>query len=64
MEHLDKDKEPQPSTSSAPLERPPLDIDAPIRDDGFGGNLGSDIIGQFLKISKIIKYIVRINHKL
>uniref|UniRef100_A0A224XIU6 Putative sister chromatid cohesion complex cohesin subunit n=1 Tax=Panstrongylus lignarius TaxID=156445 RepID=A0A224XIU6_9HEMI len=45
VEHLDKDKEPQPSTSSAPLERPPLDIDAPIRDDGFGGNLGSDIIG-------------------
>ncbi|XP_014292872.1 double-strand-break repair protein rad21 homolog isoform X1 [Halyomorpha halys] len=41
----EKEKEPQPSTSSAQLERPPLDIDAPIRDDGFGGNLAHDLMG-------------------
>ncbi|XP_014262655.1 double-strand-break repair protein rad21-like protein 1 isoform X2 [Cimex lectularius] len=45
VDHLEKDKEPQPSTSANPLERPSLELDAPIRDDGFGGNLGSDIMG-------------------
>jgi len=35
----------RPSTSSAPQ---PMDIDIPIRDDGFGGNLGQDIIGEFI----------------
>ncbi|KAL1123634.1 hypothetical protein AAG570_002710 [Ranatra chinensis] len=44
VDHLDKDKEPQPSTSSAVLERAALEIDAPIRDDGFGGNLSQDIM--------------------
>lgn len=34
----------RPSTS-APQ---PMDIDIPIRDDGFGGNLGQDIIGTGL----------------
>uniref|UniRef100_A0A0K8S9R9 Double-strand-break repair protein rad21 n=1 Tax=Lygus hesperus TaxID=30085 RepID=A0A0K8S9R9_LYGHE len=43
---LEKEKEPQPSTSSAQLERPSLDIDAPIRDDGFGGPLETnDLMG-------------------
>ena len=41
VDHLDKEKEPQPSTSGAALE-----IDAPIRDDGFGGNLAQDIMGM------------------
>jgi len=46
VEHIEKEKEPQPSTSSAGiLERPPpLEIDAPLRDDGFGGNISSDIM--------------------
>jgi hypothetical protein len=42
---LEKDKEPQPSTSGGQSSRSALEIDAPIRDDGFGGNLGQDIIG-------------------
>ncbi|XP_011306695.1 double-strand-break repair protein rad21 homolog [Fopius arisanus] len=35
-----KEKEPVPGTSSTQ----PMDIDTPIRDDGFGGHLGQDII--------------------
>lgn len=47
VEGLEKDKEPQPSTSSSSLmARAALEIDAPIKDDGFGGNLGQDIIGM------------------
>nr|XP_018899724.1 PREDICTED: double-strand-break repair protein rad21 homolog isoform X2 [Bemisia tabaci] len=44
---LDKDKEPLPSTSAGSLlnHRAALEIDAPIQDDGFGGNLGQDMIG-------------------
>ncbi|PSN53737.1 hypothetical protein C0J52_02184 [Blattella germanica] len=41
---LEKEKEPQPSTSGGQSSRSALEIDAPIRDDGFGGNLGQDII--------------------
>ncbi|XP_075210065.1 RAD21 cohesin complex component verthandi isoform X2 [Lycorma delicatula] len=45
VDHLEKEKEPQPSTSAGGLiSRSALEIDAPIRDDGFGGNLGQDII--------------------
>ncbi|KAF7992332.1 hypothetical protein HCN44_001657 [Aphidius gifuensis] len=36
-----KDKEPIPGTSSTVQ---PMDIDTPIRDDGFGGSLGQDMI--------------------
>ncbi|XP_020706770.1 double-strand-break repair protein rad21 homolog isoform X2 [Athalia rosae] len=36
-----KDKEPVAGTSAAAQ---PMDIDTPIRDDGFGGHLGQDII--------------------
>lgn len=36
-------KEPQPSTSRAAARS--LEIDTPIRGDGFGGNLGQDIMG-------------------
>ncbi|CAB3377355.1 Hypothetical predicted protein [Cloeon dipterum] len=39
------DRSVRPSTSAAPQ---PMDIDIPIRDDGFGGNLGQDIIGTGL----------------
>lgn len=42
--HLDRDKEPQPSTSGGVASRS-LEMDAPIRGDGFGGNLGPDIMG-------------------
>lgn len=42
---LEKEKEPQASTSGGQSSRSALEIDAPIRDDGFGGNLGQDIIG-------------------
>ncbi|XP_046688884.1 double-strand-break repair protein rad21 homolog [Homalodisca vitripennis] len=44
VDTLEKDKEPQPSTSNSLMTRAALEIDAPIRDDGFGGNLGQDII--------------------
>lgn len=36
----DKEKEPVAGTSAAQA----MDIDTPIRDDGFGGHLGQDII--------------------
>lgn len=45
---LEKEKEPQPSTSGGQSSRSALEIDAPLRDDGFGGNLGQDIIGTVL----------------
>jgi hypothetical protein len=48
---LEKEKEPQPSTSGGQSSRSALEIDAPIRDDGFGGNLGQDIIGAVRKLS-------------
>ncbi|KAJ8866497.1 hypothetical protein PR048_032340 [Dryococelus australis] len=44
MAVLEKEKEPQPSTSGGQSSRSAMEIDAPIRDDGFGGNLGQDII--------------------
>lgn len=37
-----KEKEPVAGTSATAQ---PMDIDTPIRDDGFGGHLGQDIIG-------------------
>lgn len=40
-----KDKEPIPGTSSTIQ---PMDIDTPIRDDGFGGSLGQDMISAGL----------------
>lgn len=43
MGHLERDKEPRPSTSSGVASRS-LEMDAPIRSDGFGGNLGPDIM--------------------
>lgn len=36
-----KEKEPIAGTSTTAQ---PMDIDTPIRDDGFGGHLGQDII--------------------
>lgn len=36
-----KEKEPVAGTSTTAQ---PMDIDTPIRDDGFGGHLGQDII--------------------
>lgn len=36
-----KEKEPIAGTSATTQ---PMDIDTPIRDDGFGGHLGQDII--------------------
>lgn len=50
---LDKDKEPQPSTSGGQSSRLALEIDTPIRDDGFGGNLDQDITGAVLKFSLV-----------
>ncbi|XP_071515671.1 double-strand-break repair protein rad21 homolog isoform X2 [Panulirus ornatus] len=47
---LDKEKEPNASKeqdsrlSTARADTSALDLEAPIRDDGFGGNLGQDII--------------------
>lgn len=37
-----KEKEPIAGTSAATAQA--MDIDTPIRDDGFGGHLGQDII--------------------
>ena len=41
---LEQEKEAVPSTSAAQ----PMDIDTPIRDDGFGGHLGQDMICKLL----------------
>lgn len=41
---LDKDKEPIPSTSGAHRSHSSMEVDTPIRDDGFGGNLDQNII--------------------
>lgn len=43
--HLDKEREPIPSTSG--MQQPhatPISIDTPMRDDGFGANLEQNII--------------------
>lgn len=54
VDTLEKEKEPQPSTSGGGLmSQAALEIDAPIRDDGFGGNLGQDIMGMYLMLKKI-----------
>lgn len=45
---LDKDKEPVPSTSGTHSGVTPMEVDTPIRDDGFGGNLDQNIICKFL----------------
>lgn len=41
---LEQDKEAIAGSSSAPQ---PMDVDMPIRDDGFGGHLGQDIICKY-----------------
>lgn len=43
-----KEKEPVAGTSAAPQA---MDIDTPIRDDGFGGHLGQDIICMYSNFS-------------
>lgn len=55
---LEKEKEPQPSTSTSLMTRAALEIDAPIRDDGFGGNLGQDIIGTCFKVISRDRYFL------
>ena len=40
---MEKEKEPQPSTSGGQSSRSALEIDTSIRNDGFGGHLGQDI---------------------
>lgn len=52
VDHLmNRDKEPMPSTSagSGMLSQNSLGIDAPIRDDGFGGNIGQVIPDNFFQ---------------
>ncbi|VVC28790.1 Hypothetical protein CINCED_3A006865 [Cinara cedri] len=52
VDHLmDRDKEPIASTStgSGILSQNSLGIDAPIRDDGFGGNIGQVITDNFFQ---------------
>lgn len=46
---LDKEKEPVPSTSGAHSVHTPMEVDTPIRDDGFGGNLDQNIICRLPK---------------
>jgi len=41
----EREKTPQPSTSGGQANQ--MEIDTPIRDDGFGGNIGEDITGAF-----------------
>lgn len=48
-----KEKEPVAGTSAIAQ---PMDIDTPIKDDGFGGHLGQDIICMI----KIIKLLIAI----
>lgn len=61
-EGVDQDKEPQPSTSGAQLERPSLDMDAPIRDDGFGGPLeANDLMGMLCLCWWIYRVYVALN---
>nr|CAD7461869.1 unnamed protein product [Timema tahoe] len=57
MVPLDKEKEPQPSTSGGQSSRSALEIDAPIRDDGFGGNLGQDIIVFILNTNVFLEEV-------
>lgn len=52
---LDKDKEPIPSTSGAHSVHTPMDVDTPIRDDGFGGNLDQNMICMSKKTSKTFR---------
>jgi len=52
VDHLmNRDKEPIPSTSSGSgiLSQNSLGMDAPIRDDGFGGNIGQVITDNFFQ---------------
>lgn len=46
---MDKEKEPVPSTSGAHSVHTPMEVDTPIRDDGFGGNLDQNIICRLPK---------------
>uniref|UniRef100_A0A1Y1N7N5 Rad21/Rec8-like protein N-terminal domain-containing protein n=1 Tax=Photinus pyralis TaxID=7054 RepID=A0A1Y1N7N5_PHOPY len=44
VSHLDKDREPIPSTSGTQPSHTPMEVDAPIRDDGFGSNIDQNIM--------------------
>lgn len=44
VSHLDKDREPIPSTSGTQPSHTPMEVDAPIRDDGFGTNIDQNIM--------------------
>lgn len=42
---MDKDREPMPSTSGTqPQHEAPMEVETPMRDEGFGGNLEQNII--------------------
>lgn len=49
VDQMEKEKEPQPSTSNLSLVagRSSVELDTPIRDDGFGGNLTQDMMGNY-----------------
>jgi hypothetical protein len=51
-----KEKEPVAGTSTTAQ---PMDIDTPIRDDGFGGHLGQDII-----CTKKIMFVIELGNNL
>jgi hypothetical protein len=44
---LDKEREPVPSTSGT-QHHTPMEIDASVRDDGFGANLDQNIICKMM----------------
>lgn len=50
-----KEKEPVPGPS---VTAQAMDIDMPIRDDGFGGHLGQDIICKQLTLIYAIEMII------
>lgn len=59
---LDKDREPIPSTSGTqPAHPSPMDVDVPVRDDGFGTNLDQNIIGKF---SSCDTFLSKMNSKM
>lgn len=42
---MDKEREPIPSTSGTQQQHEtPMEVEAPMRDEGFGGNLEQNII--------------------
>lgn len=47
---MDKDREPIPSTSGTqPQHETPMEVETPMRDEGFGANLDQNIICPFLR---------------